>query len=74
MMMIQAKGLDHRAINEALRGASGDVTLAGCLGQRFICAGMSGIDVTIEGVPGNALGAYLNGAKINVSGNAQDAV
>ncbi|MBO7549834.1 MAG: glutamate synthase, partial [Clostridia bacterium] len=29
---------------------------------------------TIEGVPGNALGAYLNGATITVLGNAQDAV
>ena len=74
MMVIQANGLDHRALNEAIRGASGDVTLEGCLGQRFIGAGMSGIDVTINGVPGNALGAYLNGAAINVSGNAQDAV
>ncbi|MGN0754067.1 MAG: glutamate synthase, partial [Aristaeellaceae bacterium] len=30
--------------------------------------------ITIEGVPGNALGAYLNGADIIVNGNAQDAV
>ena len=30
--------------------------------------------ITIEGVPGNALGAYLNGASITVCGNAQDAV
>ena len=29
---------------------------------------------TIEGVPGNALGSYLNGASITVNGNAQDAV
>ena len=30
--------------------------------------------IDIHGVPGNALGAYLDGAHINVYGNAQDAV
>ena len=74
-MIIQARELDHRAINEALRNTDQrEVTLAGCLGQRFICAGMTHGTVTIEGTPGNALGAYLNGADITVRGNAQDAV
>ena len=35
---------------------------------------MSGVSITMEGIPGNALGAYLNGAQITVHGNAQDAV
>ena len=73
-MVINAKGLGFRAVNEALRAGDRDYTVTGCLGQRFIGAGMSGISVTIEGVPGNALGAYLNGAEITVKGNAQDAV
>ena len=30
--------------------------------------------ISIDGIPGNALGAYLNGANIEVNGNAQDAV
>ena len=30
--------------------------------------------LSIHGIPGNALGAYLNGAEIKVFGNAQDAV
>ncbi len=34
----------------------------------------SGKSLTIDGIPGNALGAYLNGAEITVNGNAQDAV
>ena len=72
-MVINAKELGYRAINEMLRGADHDNTITGCLGQRFLCAGMSGISVTIDGVPGNALGAYLNGAEIVVKGNAQDA-
>ena len=73
-MTVDAKELGYKEINEALRGKDGEYTVTGCLGQRFIGAGMGNIDVTIDGVPGNALGAYLNGAKITVSGNAQDAV
>ena len=65
-MTINTEGLEFKA--------DGDVTLTGCLGQRFICAGMSDVSVTVEGTPGNALGAYLNGADITVLGNAQDAV
>lgn len=73
-MIIQAAGLGHQSINEALRQSETDYTVLGCLGQRFIGAGMSARSIRIEGVPGNALGAYLNGAEITVNGNAQDAV
>ena len=73
-MIIQSEGLSHREINELLRNGDRENTVKGCLGQRFLCAGMSAVSVTIEGVPGNAMGAYLNGAEITVRGNAQDAV
>lgn len=73
-MLVDAKNLDFRALNDAIRDAGGKVELTGCLGQRFLCAGMSGVSVHMEGVPGNALGAYLNGGTITVGGNAQDAV
>ncbi len=74
MMMIDASGLDHKALNEAIRGTEGDCEVTGCCGQRFIAAGMSGRDITIQGIPGNALGAYLNGGTVTVMGSAQDAV
>ena len=73
-MDIEAKGLDHKALNEAIRAAGPVCRIRGCMGQRFIGAGMSGRSVEIDGVPGNALGAYLGGACITVHGNAQDAV
>ena len=41
-MDIQAKGLDYRALNEAIRAAGPSCRITGCLGQRFIGAGMSG--------------------------------
>ena len=73
-MLVDASNLDFRAVNDAIRRAGKTVELTGCLGQRFIGAGTSDVSVKISGVPGNALGAYLNGGKIFVDGNAQDAV
>lgn len=73
-MRIDAKGLGHRAINDLLREGTDPVELDGCMGQRFIAAGMANREIRITGVPGNALGSYLNGASITVMGNAQDAV
>lgn len=74
MKCIDAKEMDYAALNEAIRQSTSDVEIKNCLGQRFIAAGMSGKKITINGTPGNALGAYLNGADILVKGNAQDAV
>ena len=73
-MLLNVKGLDYKALNEALRQNSGDITIENCCGQRFIAAGMTDKNITINGVPGNALGAYLNGSTIIVNANAQDAV
>lgn len=73
-MTIEAKQLDYRMLNIRLRENTGDITVDGCCGQRFIAAGMSDRRITINGIPGNALGAYLNGASVTVNGNAQDAV
>ena len=72
MTVIDVSGLDHKTINESLRRAGGECALLHCCGQRFIAAGMSDKKITIEGIPGNALGAYLNGASIVVNSNAQD--
>ena len=73
-MLLNVKDLDYKALNDALRQKVKDITLEECCGQRFIAAGMSDKKITINGVPGNALGAYLNGASITVNANAQDAV
>jgi len=72
-MIINAKDTGSRAINEMIRKAD-DCVVEDCCGQRFIAAGMTGKNVVVRGIPGNALGAYLNGGTINVMSNAQDAV
>ena len=74
MKIINAANLSYRVLNETLRGTDDDCIIEGCCGQRFIAAGMSDKIITVNGIPGNALGAYLNDSHITVNGNAQDAV
>lgn len=74
MKYIDASQLTYAELNKQIRNSDIDSEISGCLGQRFIATGMSKVNITIRGIPGNALGAYLNGARIKVIGNAQDAV
>jgi glutamate synthase domain-containing protein 3 len=73
-MIIDAGGLDFKALNEAIR-ASGEkeLVLTNVGGQRYIGCGTRGLRIEIRGTPGNALGAFLDGSSIEVRGNAQDA-
>jgi glutamate synthase domain-containing protein 3 len=73
-MNISALGLGFQELNNKIREYDGDITINDCYGERFIGSGSSDKTITINGTPGNALGAYLDGAKIIVNGNAQDAV
>ena len=74
MIKINSEKINYEELNDLVRNSTEDVEISGCLGQRFIGAGLSDKNLKITGTPGNALGAYLNGAKIEVFGNAQDAV
>lgn len=74
MTNINAANLGYQELNEAIRNSDRECVISGCLGQRFLAAGMGGREITVNGIPGNALGAYLNGADIIVNSNAQDAV
>lgn len=73
-MIMDAEKLDYKEINDILRTGHKNITINNCMGQRFIATGMSNNRIIVNGVPGNALGSYLNGAEITVHGNAQDAV
>ena len=73
-MNISAINLDFQTLNRIIKAANTDLYIDHCYGQRFICSGAKGKKVTINGTPGNALGAYLDGAIIEVNGNVQDAV
>ena len=79
MQTIDASGLHHRDLNvrirEALSAGETDIELLNVNGQRYIAAGIeSSVRICIEGVPGNDLGAFMNGPRILVRGNAQDGI
>lgn len=73
-MLIDATNLEYQDLNKLIRETNDTCTIDNCCGQRFIATGMSDRSVIINGVPGNALGAYLDGGTITVNANAQDAV
>ncbi|HZD61061.1 MAG TPA: hypothetical protein VE439_11515 [Anaerolineae bacterium] len=76
-MTIDAKGLHYRELNEEIRKAvaSGetDIKLVNVNGQRYIADAIdTPVTITIEGVPGNDLGAFMNGPTVVVNANGQD--
>ena len=73
-MVIDAKNKQFNELNRDIWLSNTEGKIVNCLGQRFIAAGLKDKSIEIEGIPGNALGAYLNGASVFVYGNAQDAV
>ena len=78
-MRIDANGIHYRELNERIHGAlqHGEraFDLDNIRGQRSIGAGLNnGARITIHGVPGNDLGAFMNGAILTVNGNGQDGV
>ncbi|MFV0401215.1 MAG: glutamate synthase [Oscillospiraceae bacterium] len=74
MMTIEAKGMHFQELCHTIKSSGdGPVKVINCNGQRFLAGGMVSANLTIEGTPGNALGAYLDTGTITVHGNAQEA-
>ena len=78
-MQIDASNLHYRDLNQRIRQeiAAGEkrFDLLNVNGQRYIADGIRGdIEFDIHGVPGNDLGAFMDGPTIRVHGNAQDVV
>lgn len=76
---IDAAGLFQRELNARIKElafhGTRRVELRNVFGQRYIGTGLSGaLDIEIHGVPGNDLGAFMDGPRITVHGNAQDGV
>ncbi len=73
-MDIDAKGLDFKQLNDKIKLSNdNNINIYNCIGQRYIASGLSDKNINISGVPGNALGSYLDGSIIKVNGNSQDA-
>ncbi len=74
-MKVCASNKEFRELNIIINSDENDIEIDECYGHRFIASGLqTKKTITINGVPGNALGSYLDGAKIVVNGNVQDAV
>lgn len=78
-MKIDAKGIHYKELNESIHQAIGsgikNITLNNVNGHRYIGDALSGdIKITINGVPGNDLAAFMDGPAIVVNSNAQDGI
>lgn len=72
-MNINAAAVDFQELNKRIKSSTEkELVIDNCMGQRYLGCGLSSGLLKIHGVPGNALGAYLDGANITVYGNAQD--
>lgn len=77
VLKIDATGIYYRDLNARLRGVVSNGTkgieLHNVYGQRYIGTGLDKpVEIEIFGTPGNDLGAFMNGPRIIVHGNAQD--
>jgi glutamate synthase domain-containing protein 3 len=76
-MKIDANGVFYRELNAKLRDAVSNGTqkieLHNIYGQRYIGTDLGKpVEIEIFGTPGNDLGAFMDGPRIIVNGNAQD--
>jgi glutamate synthase domain-containing protein 3 len=75
--VINAEELHYQQLNMLLRKLSvrgvKTIEIYNVYGQRYIGTGLKGtLDIKIHGIPGNDLGAFMNGQRIFLHGNAQD--
>lgn len=74
MTEIRAAEMSFQQLNEQIHTCQdAEITLTDVMGQRYIASGQSGKRLAIHGIPGNALGAYVDDCRVEVFGNAQDA-
>jgi glutamate synthase domain-containing protein 3 len=78
-IQIDARGVYYRDLNASVREAIArgvkQIKLLNVNGQRYIADGLDRqVSIEVHGVPGNDLGAFMNGATVTVYANAQDAV
>ena len=74
---IDAEGMHYKDLNRLLRIACRNgaerIEIHNVCGQRYIGTDLDAeVEIDIYGIPGNDLGAFMNGPRIVVHGNAQD--
>jgi glutamate synthase domain-containing protein 3 len=76
-VVVDCLGRHYREVNHELRGlveqGVESLRLINVAGQRYLGTNLQRpVRITIEGVPGNDLGAFMDGPRIQVLGDAQD--
>lgn len=77
VVKIDATGILYKELNARLRELVSEgverIELTNICGQRYIGTDLNKpVQIDITGTPGNDLGAFMNGPRITVHGNAQD--
>jgi len=78
MKTIDAQGIYYRDLNRLIRetisNGEREINLKNVKGQYYICDGIKGKDikVTIDGIPGNDLAAFMDGPTVILKSNGQD--
>ena len=77
LMVVDALHLSYRELNTRLKELVDQgvrtILLRGVLGQRYLGTNLrKKVRLIVEGVPGNDMGAFMDGPIIEVRGNAQD--
>ncbi len=77
IVKIDATGIYYRELNARLRdtvtNGARKIELHNIYGQRYLGTNLDkSVEIEIFGTPGNDLGAFMNGPRIIVHGNAQD--
>ena len=77
VVKVDANGLTYRQLNARLReivsNGAGKIELHNVCGQRYIGTDLDKpVQIDIFGTPGNDLGAFMDGPRLIVHGNAQD--
>jgi glutamate synthase domain-containing protein 3 len=77
VVKIDASGIRYRELNAQLsklvRDGARKIELRNVYGQRYIGTNLNKpVEIEIFGTPGNDLGAFMDGPRITVHGNAQD--
>lgn len=78
-IQIDARNIDYRELNLKIRDlisqGKRDLFIKNVLGQRYIGGGLKSDSlISIEGTPGNDLGAFMDGPALEIYGNGQDGI
>ena len=77
VVAVDATGIHYRELNrklwELVQQGAKEITIDGVMGQRYLGTNLqSPVRIVINGIPGQDLGAFMDGPYIEVLGSAQD--